>query len=431
MNPAIGNTPKEYAVVPFYATAAVVFFIFTLLMFIAAPQFTAHYFHGKTLALVHTAALGWATMIIFGAAYQLLPVIFERNLYSSILALASYFFLLAGSILLIFSFWYFSLSWGMISGGISVIVAVLLYCFNVFKTADFKKNKLKIQNYFIISSALYLLITCTIGLLLVINLAYPFFNISHLEILKLHAHLGIVGWFLQLITGISVRLVPMFLLSKSNKSHLLSLSFIFQNVGILGFTLDRYFTGSPARSTLYLILVGVGIFYWLFYLRDTYKNRLKRKVEVQMKFAFISFGFLIASLFVALLILNFSDIQWSTLYGTFIFLGWISAIILGKTFKTLPFIIWNTRYKTLHGKMKLPMPKDLYIEQWIHYQYKLFVAAMLLLTIGIVSNILLIIKAGLFLWILIATLYIINIFKILFHKKQLTDGTSNNRSTLP
>src|SRR5699024_10084321 len=219
--------------------------------------------------------------------YQLLPVIFERNLYSSVLALVSYFFLLPGSALLVFSFWYFIPGWGMISGGISVIAAVSLYCFNVFKTANFGSKQLKVQNYFIISSALYLWITCAIGLLLVINLAYPFFNINHLEILKLHAHLGIVGWFLQLITGISVRLVPMFLLSKSNKSHLLSLSFIFQNVGILGFTLDRYFTGSPARSTLYLILVGVGIFYWLFYLRDTYKNRLKRKVEVQMKFAFI------------------------------------------------------------------------------------------------------------------------------------------------
>lgn len=31
--------------------------------------------------------------------------------------------------------------------------------------------------------------------------------------LKLHAHAGIVGWFIQLITGVGSRLLPMFMAS--------------------------------------------------------------------------------------------------------------------------------------------------------------------------------------------------------------------------
>lgn len=423
MNPAIGNTPKEYAVVPFYTTAAILFLILTVLMFIAAPQFTAHYFQGKTLALVHTAALGWATMIIYGAAYQLMPVIFERNLFSSKLALVSYFFLLFGSILLVYSFWFFHTGTFMITGGSLVGISTVLYAVNVFKTAKFEKKKFKIQNLFVISSALYLVTTVVVGLLLVINLSSPFFSVSHLDILKIHAHLGLAGWFLQLITGISVRLVPMFMLSKSSKDKLLQYAFIFQNLGILGFGLDSYLSRSFSRSVLYLFLTLVGTLFWLAYLRDTYKNRLKRRVEIQMKFAFVSFAFLLASMVLAFVILFVSGNEWTMLYGTFLFLGWISAIILGKTFKTLPFIIWNTRYKTLHGKMKLPMPKDLYVEKWIRYQFILFLGAMGILTSGIVLKTAVLIKTGLFLWIIIAVLYVLNIFKILFHKTTTTHGT--------
>lgn len=423
MNPSIGNTPKEYAVVPFYTTAAILFLVLTVLMFIAAPQFTAHYFQGKTLALVHIAALGWATMIIFGAAYQLMPVIFERNLFSSKLALVSYFFLLSGSVLLVYSFWFFQTGTLMICGGSLVGISTILYAVNVFKTAKFERKKLKIENFFIISSALYLITTVVVGLLLAINLGFPFFSRSHLDILKIHAHIGLAGWFLQLITGISVRLVPMFMLSKSSKDKLLKYAFVFQNFGILGFSLDSYLSGSFSRSILYLILTIAGTVFWLAYLRDTYKNRLKRRIEIQMKFAFVSFAFLLGSMLLAFVVLFVSGNEWITLYGTFLFLGWISAIILGKTFKTLPFIIWNTRYKTLHGKTKLPMPKDLYVEKWIHYQYNLFLVAMSLLTIGIALQTVLLIKTGLFLWIIIAIIYLVNIFKILFHKTVTTDET--------
>lgn len=423
MNPSIGNTPKEYAVVPFYTTAAILFLALTILMFMAAPQFTAHYFQGKTLALVHTAALGWATMIIYGAAYQLMPVVFERNLFSSKLALVSYFFLLFGSILLVSSFWFFRTGILMITGGSLVGISTILYAVNVFKTAKFDKKSFKIQNLFIISSAIYLITTVIVGLLLTINLNTPFFSVSHLDILKIHAHLGLAGWFLQLITGISVRLVPMFMLSKSSKDKLLKYAFIFQNLGILGFSLDSYLSSSFSRSLLYLALTLVGTLFWLSYLRDTYKNRLKRRIEIQMKFAFLSFAFLLGSIILAFIVLFVSENEWTILYGTFVFLGWISAIILGKTFKTLPFIIWNTRYKTLHGKMKLPMPKDLYVEKWIHYQYILFLLAMGLLILGIVLKTTVLIKAGLFLWIIIAIIYLLNIFKILFHKTIQTHGT--------
>lgn len=420
----IGNPPKDYAVLPFYGAGAVFFLALSVLMFLAASRFQEHFFQGQTLALVHAAALGWGTMIIFGAAYQLLPVICEKDLFSSKLAFLSFWLLLIGTILLVAAFWYFKLGYLMICGGSFVFIAALLYNINVFKTANLA-NGFPIHKAFLISSAIWLLVTIGIGLLLAINLAYPFFSQNHLEILKIHAHVGLVGWFLQLITGVSTRLVPMFVLGKSDKNKLLQAAFILQNLGLIGFITDHYFLGSSDRVYLYFSLVVLGVVCWIAYLRDVVVHRVKRKVEIQMKQAFLSFVFLVLGLFLVPILISFSSTKWSILYGVFLFLGWISSLILGKTFKTLPFIVWNRHYKALHGKMKLPLPKDLYNVMWLRYQFWIFIAAMVILSIGVICSQLLVIRCGLFLWILVAILYILNVFKIFLHKPIKINGNGN------
>src|SRR5690606_33996350 len=130
----IAKAPENSATLPFYGAGAIFFLPLSILMFIAACPFQDHFFNPVTLALVHSAALGWGTMIIVGAAYQLLPVIFERELFSSRMAFVSFWFLLVGTIVLITSFWYFEIGVPMIGGGVLVLVAVVLYNLNVFKT---------------------------------------------------------------------------------------------------------------------------------------------------------------------------------------------------------------------------------------------------------------------------------------------------------
>jgi hypothetical protein len=411
----IGKSPRNSAVLPFYGAGTLFFLALTVLMFIAADSFKDHFFNQYTLALVHTAALGWGTMIIFGAAYQLMPVIFEEELYSSKMAFISFWFLLIGSIILIISFWFFQTGLVMISGGASILIAVILYNINVFNTAV--KSTLTIQKLFLMVSAFWLFATVTVGVLLAINLYYPYIPFNHLEILKLHAHIGFVGWFLQLITGVSSKLVPMFLFGKSNKSNLLKVAFVFQNIGLVAFLIDDFFIGASNRVYIYYVLVLIGICFWLAYIFDVYKNRLKKKVDIQMRHTFLSMVALSAALLLIPVVLTGHSNQWSMLYGSFIFLGWISAIIFGKTFKTLPFIIWNMHYKDVHGKKNMPLPRDLYVENLLFYQFWFFVAAFITLILGILLGEIIIIKAALLIWIVVALLYVFNVAKVFFHKK--------------
>lgn len=413
---SIGKAPGNRAVLPFYATGAVMFFVLCVLMVFSPESFTRHYFTPHLLTIVHVAALGWGTMIIFGAAHQLLPVICEQDLYSEKMAAFVWYTLTFGMILLTTNFWNLTVGWVMIAGGSLIVISAALYLFNVLKTSRIF-NKYSIQKLFLVSSAIWLLFTVIVGLLLAINLKFPFFKQSHLEILKLHSHAGITGWFLQLITGVSSKLVPMFLLGKSKKDYLLNWAFIFQNLGLILFLVDGYFIGVSARVLIYAAIVLIGVVFWLLYLYDNFKNRLRKRVELLMKHAFLSFLAVVISILLLPAVYFSNGYRWTMLYGTLLFMGWITSIILGKTFKTLPFIIWNDHYKNLSGKVKVPLPKDLYSEKLTIWQFRIFIAAFLVFALGIILQQVIIIRIGAILWVAVAVLYNVNVFKLILHKR--------------
>lgn len=418
-NISIGKAPKSTAVLPFYATGAVMFLVLCVLLFLSPSAFTGHHFTLHLLAIVHMAALGWGTMIIFGAAHQLLPVICERDLFSEKLAAFVWYSLTLGMLLITVNFWLFKVGLLLISGGVLVFFSALAFLYNSVETARLG-DSFSIYKLFIVSSAVWLVATTLMGILLAVNLAFPYFEKSHLEILKLHAHAGLAGWFLQLITGVSTKLIPMFLLGKSQKEYLLKWSFHLQNLGLILFLCDGYHFGITGRIFVYFLFVFAGIILWFAYLYDAYKNRLRKKVEILMKHALVSLVSLAASLFLIPIIYLSSGERWTMLYGTFLFLGWITSLILGKSFKTLPFIIWNSRYKDFSGKVKVPLPKYLYSEKLTVWQFWLFLASLLVFAAGIVFQNLLILRLGALGWVAVAVLYNINVFKIIFHKNTLS-----------
>lgn len=415
----IGKAPSNRAVLPFYASGALIFVLLCGAIVFSPEVFTQFYFSPRLLSIVHLAALGWGTMLIFGAGYQLLPVICEQNLFSEKLAAISWYSLSLGVLLLVCGFWHSFVGWLLLGGGSLVVLSALLYSINALKTTEIF-SKYSVQKLFIVGSAFWLVFTTSLGLLLAINLIHPFFSSNHLEILKLHAHAGLAGWFLQLISGISTKLVPMFLLGKSNKDNWLERSFLFQNLGLIAFLIDGYFFGlSSYRIFVYLLLVVLGVVWWLRYLYDAYQKRLRKKIEMLMRHSFLSFLCLVLALALVPVVYLAKGNQWAMLYGTLLFMGWISSLILGMTFKTLPFIIWNNQYKHFSGKVKVPLPKDLFNEKLTLWQFWLFVVALLSFAIAIVIQNTIIIRLASILWLLLAILYCINVFILLLHKSKI------------
>lgn len=414
------NAPSPKVVIPHYAFGGLTWLAVTLLIVFNPDAFTQHFFNPELLAITHLLVLGWITMIIFGALYQLLPVIMEVKLYSEPFAIASFILLGLGTILLAFSFWQFSFSTIMFVAATFVVVSVVLFVANVLFTAHSSTKKV-IERTFIVTSAIWLLFTVLAGLTLAINQVQPFLKTSQIELLKLHAHAGIVGWFIQLIIGVSSKLLPMFMVSHHVNTKKLRVAYYAINIGLIA-GLVSLFLQVKFGVILSAIIIVPGIFSYLSFIYEAYTKRVKKQLDIGMKQTAFSFlilvipFFLIFSLLFNFKFLNSLTLPLSVAYGSAIVIGFITSLVMGQTYKTLPFIVWLKVYRGRIGKVVLPLPKDLYSEKIAIAQLWLFAAGFVLLLLGISTTIVnLLILSGIVLF-LSAALYNFNLFKIIFHK---------------
>src|SRR5690606_36030998 len=146
---------------------------------------------------------------------------------------------------------------------------------------------------------------------------------------------------------------------------------------------------------LAVIMIGGGIALFFYFLGRTYQQRIRRKTDDQIKLSLAAVGLLMIPLVILLIVLYGTDSadrpELVIAYGFSVFFGWITAIILGMTFKTLPFIVWNRVYRHQSSRRKTPDPKSL-------FSHTLFKAMFILYGLGF---------AGVFAGILTASHFLI------------------------
>ena len=417
------NTPSPYTVLPHYAFAAVAFLVLNVLLLFAADAFGGHYFHPKLLTLTHVAALGWGTVVIFGALYQLLPVVLEVRIWSERLAQLTFVLLGLGTVLLAVAFWNFWVGAALITAAGLLLLSFCLFLLNIYLSTR-TAPKWPVEGDFILTSSIWLLLTGVVGFLMAINFTHPFLPESHLHYLKLHAHLGMGGWFLLLIIGVSSRLIPMFMLAHPQQKGRLTVAYYCVNAGLLLFALDHLVLHTPYQW-VYGLLVAIGVGCYLWFLQEANSLRLRRDQDPGMKLSLVAL--LLMLLPVALVfVVNQEGLVSEALaqhlylvYGISVFMGFITALILGQTYKTLPFIVWMHRYQDHVGRFKTPLPKDLYSQRLAHWQNALYLPGLLLLLAGVLLAERVVVTAGSSLLLAAAVLYVVNVGKILFHSVQL------------
>lgn len=416
------KAPSPNIVVPHFGFGSAAWLVATLLITLSPDAFTTHYFNPKLLGITHLIVLGFISTIIFGALYQLIPVILDTKLFSEKLALFSFVTLSLGTIFLVYAFWNFLLGGIFHLASTLILAAVSVFAFNIFKTAMLSENK-SIERDFILTSVVWLLCTVVAGLVAGLNLKYAFLNTEHLQMLKLHAHAGLIGWFLQLIMGVGSKLLPMFMVSHNLNKKKLNAAYYFTNVGLIASTVSFYFSNFIGVSIAAVLLIG-GILLFVLYLTEAYKKRVKKNFDTGMKQSALSFASLSLALIFGCLLLLLTEekisLKIALTYGSLILIGFISSLILGQTFKTLPFIIWLKIYKKLIGKGKLPLPKELYAENLLKLQMYFFFIGFAVFILGIFTTNHSIISIGGCLLFISAILYFTNTFKIILHKPQIS-----------
>jgi hypothetical protein len=420
-NSLMQKTTSWKIVVPFYLYAAVSFLCLTALLCFSASALEGHYFHPRLLAITHLATLGWGTMVILGASHQLIPVLIDGKLYSEKLALATFYFIALGIPFLADGFWHFQTNWIMQGGALLVLTGIFLFVLNTLLSVWNTKQP-QVQVYFLFTATLWLLLTAIIGTLLVFNFSYNIFSESHLHYLRLHAHMGLGGWFLLLIIGVASRLIPMFLISKYNNNKLLWTVYALINGALILFLIDALYDGISERVYFYLAMILTAVALFSFYCYKAWQARIRKKVEIPVRLALIAVGLLLLPVLIAFLLVSQLReqhgiaLRLTIVYGSLLLLGWMTAIILGMTFKTLPFIIWNKVYHSISWKQATPSPKDLFSNRLVKWQAGFYLPGLLLFETGVLILNEFVIRMGAVLLLLTAIVYCINMGKLVSHK---------------
>ncbi len=210
----------------------------------------------------------------------------------------------------------------------------------------------------------------------------------------------------------------MFLLSHNQSKSPLKITLLFSNSALIfGFCSIVLFSN-------YILIIAyisgvIALLPYLHFILFTYLKRIKKKVDIGMKKSLFSFIWIFIAILVSFQVfLNFFEInQWQIiLYITLLLLGFISSLIMGQTFKTLPFIIWLSNYKSSPSNLNKTLPKDLYSQTILTWQYFCYSIGFILISFGIFKLNKAILIIGFSLLLIAVLLYIINIFKIITRK---------------
>ncbi len=417
----VAKTTSWKVVIPFYAYAALSFLASAVLLLLSGEAFTGHWFQPHLLAITHLMALGWATMVILGASHQLVPVLIENDLYSDKLAYLSFGLAAMGIPLLVYGFFTFNLGWPAQLGGSLVLAGLLAFIANIAISIS-KSKRENVHAVFVFTATIWLLLTVSLGLALLFNFTGSVLPRNSLYYLPLHAHLGVVGWFLLLVLGVGSRLIPMFLISKYTNPRLLWAVFLLINSALVLYGLAFLFRPAMATDLLCAAMVLAALLLFARYCRKAYVQRIRKKVDDQMKVSLLAVALLLLPVLVLLPLISVllatspHTNNMVLLYGFTIFFGWLTALILGMTFKTLPFIVWNKVYRHRASLGKMPNPKDLFS----HPVYKAMAAAYLLgfvlFACGILFSATPLLKTGAVALLAAAGLYNWNVGVLLTHQ---------------
>ena len=390
MQLATDKSPKLTIPYRYLFTGMVVLVLLSAGIMMHARAFTVHYYSSTVLLpMTHLLTLGWITMTIMGAMFQLVPVITEKNLYSESLARVTYYIYLAGVAWLVYAF---AANVPAEPGAGIVGIAIIAFVLDAALTIrGMKKPDLAV--WFVAAALIFLFFTLITG-------SFAAFGLHHtiaynpLDLLYLHIALAGIGWVSFIVIGFSFRLIPMFVLSHGYDESYGWTSLVMLVAGLLFLTLYfllRLFI--PQISGIHWIglaggiIMFIGVINYILQMRVIYKQRTRRQIEPALWFSICATGYLLMAGITGVWMLAFPhSFRMEMLYVVLGLFGFAGMYIIGMMHKIVPFLQWYNKYSSKIGLEKVPMTKDMISERLTWVQLFVFNAGILILAAGIMAN---------------------------------------------
>jgi hypothetical protein len=355
--PAARSGPSPLVPLGYLTCAAAAFLAAAMGIGWLAPDLAGHYYHPRVLALTHTVTLGWITLAIMGASYQLIPIVLERPVWSERLArwqLGILVVAVAGMV----AHFYFGTWPGLAAAAGLLAVGIGLHLLNV-------GQSLRGFTRWTFTACMVMLgygglaLTTLFGLALATNRVLPFLPGDFFPTLHAHVHLALLGWITPMIFGVAARVYPMFLLGPVPGRWSCRLQLWGLVLGLPSVLLGLI--GAPGLLVPGALAVATAAGSHAWWVLEVTRGRKRPALDWGLRFTLTATVFILPAAILGLSLAAglLSGPRVALAYAVVVLGGWVSLTIVGMMLKIMPFLVWYRAFGPRAGRERVPTLADL------------------------------------------------------------------------
>ncbi|MBF0371074.1 MAG: hypothetical protein HQL52_16615 [Magnetococcales bacterium] len=359
----VDQAPPLHIPFRFFATAPLFMIFAGVVLFLWQGDLFLAPLVPQTVALVHLAVLGWITMVMVGALYQMFPVLAGVPVPWPGLVPWVHGLLIFGLVSMFLGIGADGHAWWLLAASVGLGPAVGLFLIQIY-VALFRAATRHPSVWAMGISSVALASTLAMGAVFLGEYAHGFMALDREAMVGIHLTWGLLGWIGTLIMGVSFQVLPMFYMMPEFPTR--AGGWILAGVSATLLLLPAALYLYPETPDIWWLAGGPGLIAVGFYSVITAKLLVRRKrTYPDLTFRFWQLGFLSGAL--SLLVLATWPAQegeaWRFLFGVLFIMGWATSVILGMLYKIVPFLVWFHRFSNLAGLVEIPMMDDLVPEK--------------------------------------------------------------------
>lgn len=391
---SLQDTPPLEIPVSFFVTAPLALAAAGAMLLSGGADVLTSRWAPLTLAVTHLGTLGFISMVMLGATYQMLAVVvgsripWPRS---------------AHGVHALFTLGVAGFCWGIAKGNPSVVfvaIAILTFGVGLFVVpvgiALFRAPSVNETVFGIRAAVGFFFFAAVAGIWMAHGFSGMDFPGSRLLWSQAHLCVALVGWVGGLIAAVSWQVLPMFYLAARPPGALKWTVQILAALGAIGPVLILgvdYFNllgeSPPPLEPAVAVAAAPGIFaVWVLHPAvGAWSLAKRRRKRVDGSLYFWQAGLLTAPLtaLAAVAAWSLDAPHWDVLFGWLALWGWVGMIMHGMLTRIVPFLVWLHRFAPLVGQMRVPSIKKLYPDRLTRLAFALHLFSLLLGVVAILT----------------------------------------------
>lgn len=373
---SLDQAPELWAPLRFFISAPLFAIAAVVLLIVSGPEVYQNRWLPETIAITHLLTLGFISMAMMGAAFQLLPVLAGCAIYKSSASSKLVHFLFSSGVIFFTAGLVLSNA-VVIKTGLFLLVPGLLIFLCLVSVSLFKAGSGLASAAGIRFAIFSLWVVLVLGVVLGVGTAWAGVSLLR-ELTNLHVAWGALGWVTIMIVSIAYQVIPMFQVTQEYPGWFKKYFIMLLVVSLFAISILKL-TGYS--QTVMLVIISALMIGLVLYSIKLLLQRKKRLPDAGLYFWLTGMGALALSVAVFNYAYYFS-IDLSVYIGFIFLAGFVYSIINGMLFKIVPFLVWLHLNKKLAfksgGLSSIPTMNEVISRKKMLRQYYLHMLALLL-----------------------------------------------------